>query len=196
MLAASKTLHTRVRRSVSVHGATILMPRHVQLARLGCRGPGTPQTPEKRVMVNPKTLTKKWQKHESRDEGAGRTRLTRGSRTRSTSHQSCRAGSTQAKRCFAKGKRRQSQLRQLKQLRRGPETLRRDATRTSTMQGRAGRTTVHEVEHTPGLQPVLVCTTPAGLQQRRDETRLVRTLLHVGTARSGGKGEGHRRQHG
>ena len=52
MLVASKTLHTRVRRSVSVHGATILMPRHVQLARLGCRGPGTPQTdrPEKRVM--------------------------------------------------------------------------------------------------------------------------------------------------
>ena len=52
MPAAPNTLHTRVRRSACVHGAYVLMPGHVQLARLGCRGPGTSQTDraEKRVM--------------------------------------------------------------------------------------------------------------------------------------------------
>ena len=52
MLATPKTLHTRVCLPAYVHGATILMLGHVQLARLGCRGPGTSQTDraEKRVM--------------------------------------------------------------------------------------------------------------------------------------------------
>jgi len=63
MLAAPKTLHMRVRRSACVHGATILMLGHVQVARLGCRGPGTPRTyrPEKRVMppLDDKTVKKR-----------------------------------------------------------------------------------------------------------------------------------------
>ena len=63
MLAAPKMLHTLVRLSACVHGAAILMPGHVHLARLGCWGPGTPKTDrlEKRVMppLDDKTVKKR-----------------------------------------------------------------------------------------------------------------------------------------
>lgn len=53
MLAAPKTLPTRVSRSAVIKGATILMPRHAQLAGFGCRSPGIPQTLNVEMRVMP-----------------------------------------------------------------------------------------------------------------------------------------------
>ena len=122
MLASSKTLHTQVRRSACVHGATILMLGHVQLARLGCRGPGISQTvkPEKRVMppsqkIGEKTKAemKVWVERASLGDHAHAVRAARAAGLGPRK----RKGAPHSER-----KRRQSQLRQLGLLGGGPKT--------------------------------------------------------------------------